>query len=144
MHAPAHSSYSTHRTHQPVHLLPGDGAGASSVPTLQLSGTLLRAAQARSAMCDSAGHVVPVLCLDVALDNAMRNRIHVEQPFPAGEHAACEAAARHYKAGMQITFTAPLASIALITRQASHIHIDGAGADTAPPAVAPQPADLFA
>lgn len=138
-------TYSAHRTHQPVHLLPGDGAGAPSAPVMQLSGTLLRAAQARSAMCDSAGHVVPVLCLDVALDNAMRNRIHVEQPFPAGEHSACQAAARHYKAGQRITFQAPLASIALITRQASHIHIEADAAPAPAPVPAePASADLFA
>lgn len=89
--------------------------------TAEHTGTLLHPAQARTAMLDSAGHAVPVLCLDIALDNAVSTRMHVEQAFPSGQHKACEAAAHRLKKGMRVTVQGPLTGITLVALDITHI-----------------------
>ncbi len=72
-------------------------------PDAEYTGTLLHAAEARTAVLDKEGHTVPVLCMDVVLDNAMRTPLHVEQPFPLDHFAQCKAAAHRLKQGMRVT-----------------------------------------
>ncbi len=89
---------------------------------LEYSGTLLHAAEARYKAVDQGGHVVPVLCLDLELDNAARTHMHVEQFFAQGHEAQCHAAARRHRKGERITVQAALTHTRLIVR-ASHIHV---------------------
>jgi hypothetical protein len=88
----------------------------------EYTGTLLHSAQVRAAVLDGDGHSVPVLCLDVELDNALHTLMHVEQPFPPGHHAQAQAAAHRYKKGTRVTVQAPLVGLRLVAANASHIH----------------------
>lgn len=92
-------------------------------PTATFSGCLLENAQARTKAIDSEGHMVPVLCLDIELDGAWRNRLCVEQPFAADQHAACVAAAYRYRKGAHITVEAPVSSLRMVATNATHIHV---------------------
>lgn len=92
-------------------------------PSAEYTGVLLHAAEARSGMADTQGHIVPVLCLDIELDNAHHTHLHVEQPFPAGHHTQAEAAAHRLKKGMRVTVQAPLVGMRLVARNAAHIHV---------------------
>lgn len=92
-------------------------------PSAEYTGVLIQRAEARSSVADSEGHIVPVLCLDMELDNAHRTHLHVEQPFPAGHHTQAEAAAHRLKKGMRITVQAPLVGMRLVARNAAHIHV---------------------
>ena len=89
----------------------------------EFEGTLLADGQARILPADEAGHMVPVLILDVRAKSPTHNHIRVEQPFPPGSDARCRAAALRYRKGMQIQFQAPVAWITLHARHTAHIHI---------------------
>lgn len=91
-------------------------------PLFEYSGTLVHAAEARTRMLDGET-VVPVLCMDVELDNALHNLMHVEQPFPPNHFKQAEAAAHRLKKGMRVTVQAPLLDMCLIARNAAHIHV---------------------
>lgn len=113
----------------------------SARATLTHTGTLLHNAQARTTVIDHDGHTVPVLCMDVELDNPERTHLHVEQAFPRDHYAQCEASARSFKKGARVQVDAALTSHALVVRYATHI--------TALPAPAHEPAapvtaELFA
>jgi len=96
---------------------------ASAHPALaEYTGTLLHAAQVRTAVLDHEGHSVPVLCLDLELDNALHTHMHVEQPFPTGHYSQAAAAAHRLKKGTRITVQAPLVGLRLVAANASHIH----------------------
>lgn len=95
---------------------------AHPTPVLQWSGTLLHAAEARTRVLDGES-AVPVLCLDIELDNALHNVMHVEQPFPANHFKEAEAAARRLKKGMHITVDVPPLDLRLTARNVSHIHV---------------------
>ena len=85
------------------------------------SGTLLHNAEARSKVIDAAGHVVPVLVLEIITDTSLGLPVHIEQPFPADHMHQCQAAAKRHRKGDRITVQAPVHShrLAIV---ASHIH----------------------
>lgn len=87
----------------------------------EYTGTLLHTAEARTKVLDAEGHTVPVICLDIELDNALHTHMHVEQFFPQGQHAQATAAAHRFLKGQRITFSVPLVSVAL-KGIAAHIH----------------------
>jgi len=100
----------------------------TSAPThtdmlLEYTGTLLHQAEARTDLLDADGHAVPVLCLDLALDNPLHTPLRVKQYFPTGAHAQAHAAAHRYKAGQRITVQVPLLSLRM-GGIAAHIHLD--------------------
>ena len=90
---------------------------------VQFEGTLIADGQARILPADAAGHMVPVLILDVRVTSAAHNHIRVEQPFAPGADASCRAAAKRYRKGMHIEFQAPVAWLTLHARHTAHIHI---------------------
>ena len=92
-------------------------------PDAEYTGTLIHRAEARTFILDNDGHSVPVLCMDVELDNALHNVLHVEQPFPVGHFSQCQAAAHRLKKDMRVTVRAPLVGMRLVARNASHIHV---------------------
>ncbi|OGB26217.1 MAG: hypothetical protein A3I66_00765 [Burkholderiales bacterium RIFCSPLOWO2_02_FULL_57_36] len=92
-------------------------------PDAEYTGTLLHAAETRTGVLDRDGHTVPVLCLDLELDNAMHTPLHVEQPFPIGHFAQAQAAAHRLKKGTRVTVQAPLVGMRLVARNATHIHV---------------------
>lgn len=89
----------------------------------QYTGTLLAPGQCRMRPIDADGHMVPVLLLDVQLDNALHTRLRVEQPFAPDAQAACEAAARRHRAGERVRVDAPLAGLRLIATHAQHVRV---------------------
>ena len=92
-------------------------------PAALYTGTLTHSAEARTRLLDAEGHTVPVLCLDLALDNPMQTPLHVEQPFAAGHFAQCQAAAHRLKKGMRVTVEAPLVGLRIVATNSSHIHL---------------------
>jgi hypothetical protein len=88
----------------------------------EYTGTLLHKAEARTAMLDHDGHAVPVLCLDIELDNPLHTHMRVEQPFPAGQHTQAAAAAHRLKKGTRVTVQAPLIGLRMVASNTSHIH----------------------
>ena len=90
---------------------------------LEYSGTLIHGAEARTRMLDGHDTAVPVLCMDIELDNSLRNRMHVEQPFPVDHYTQASAAARRLKKGMHITVHAPPMDLQLVARNVSHIAV---------------------
>ena len=89
---------------------------------VEYTGTLVHAAEARTAIHPGDGLTVPVLCLDIELDGGMHNRMHVEQPFPFGHFMQAEAAAHRLKKGMRVTVQTPLQAIKLFALACAHIH----------------------
>lgn len=88
-----------------------------------ITGTLTKRAEARSRALDGL-HVIPVLCLDLVTDTPLQLPVHVEQPFPAGQFAQCEQAARRLRKGAMVTVQAPVVGWRLVATNASHIHIN--------------------
>lgn len=96
--------------------------GTYAVHTGIYTGTLLHNAEARVGVVDHEGHTLPMICMDVEIDSIMHNRMHIEQPFPAGQQAQAIAAAARHKKGMTITFQLALADVSLIGKNVLHIH----------------------
>lgn len=92
-------------------------------PLAEYSGTLTHQAEARMKVLDSEGHSVPVLCLDIELDNSLHTPMHVEQPFASGSIEQARAAAHRLKKGMRVTVQAPLVGLRLVAANAAHIHV---------------------
>ena len=90
---------------------------------MQYSGTLIHGAEVRSRPCDSAGHMVPVLCFDIVSASATHNLVHVEQPFPAGAQDQCEVAARRLKKGMHVTVEHAAMGLRVIAPNTLHVHV---------------------
>lgn len=113
----------------------------TGLPLMEYSGTLLHHAEARCRVVNGQHTSQPVLCLDIELDNAMRTRMHVEQPFPLDQHARAAAEAKRLHKGMHITLRAPLVDMQLVARNVCSIAV----APCAAPAIDPTPAinDLF-
>jgi hypothetical protein len=97
-------------------------AQPTAAPTMEYTGTLLHQAEARTRMLDGES-AVPVLCLDIELDCALHNLMHVEQPFPPDQFKQAEAAAHRLKKGMRVTVQAPLLDLRLVARNAAHIQV---------------------
>lgn len=95
----------------------------SASPVMEYTGTLLHQAEARTKVLDGEGHCVPVLCLDIELDNALHTPMRIEQPFAADAAKQAHAAARRLKKGMRVTVQAPLVGVRLMATNASHIHV---------------------
>jgi hypothetical protein len=91
--------------------------------TVLYTGTLLHDAQARAKVIDAEGHAVPVLCLDLQLDNLHHTHMHIEQPFLTGRHTQAQATAHRLKRGMRISVEAPLAGVQLVATNAAHVHV---------------------
>ncbi len=92
-------------------------------PLLEYSGTLIRAAEARTRMLDGHDTAVPVVCMDIELDNSLRHPMHVEKPFPIDHYTQAQAEARSLKKGMHITVYAPVMGLQLVARNVSRIAV---------------------
>jgi hypothetical protein len=92
-------------------------------PESLIVGTLIDRAVARTKVLDGE-RTVPVLCLELVSDSPLRLPVHVEQPFPAGHFAQCEAAARRLKKGARVTVQAPVLGWKLIAANATHVHTE--------------------
>lgn len=100
------------------------GSPTTSSVLIQYSGHILRKPEVRNRPLDAEGHMVPVLCIELETDSPLRLPIHVEQPFPADQHAACEAAARRLRKGMLVTVQAPIVGHRLIINNAAHVRAE--------------------
>ena len=101
------------------------GQAVSAEPTLltQWTGVLIGDAQARTKPIDELGHMLPVLIMDVRLDNPTHNHLRVEQPFAAADMHQCQAAARRFRKGTRVTVQAPIAHVHIKAENTAHIHI---------------------
>ena len=84
-------------------------------------GTLLHKAEVRVKLLDGTEHAVPVVCMDVELDNDIRTHMHVEHPFPMDQRAQADAEAAKLKRGMRVTVTAPALDMRLVARNATAV-----------------------
>lgn len=107
-------------------------AHPTGVPLMEYSGTLLHAAEARSRVLDGNYTSQPVLCMDIELDNAMRTRMRVEQPFPLDQHARAMAEAKRLHKGMHVTVQAPLVDMQLVARNVCSIAVAPCAAPASP------------
>lgn len=99
-------------------------AHAPATPVLDWAGTIVHDAQARSKAIDDQGHMVPVLIVDIRLDQAPdQNPMRLVQPFPAGHEEQCHAAARRLRKGMHITAQGARAHVRLTQEHVLHIHV---------------------
>lgn len=89
----------------------------------EYSGTLIHGAEARTRLLDGDVHSVPIICMDIELDNALHSLMHVEQAFPADHHPQARAAAHRLKKGTHVTVQVPLLDIRIVARNATHIHV---------------------
>lgn len=96
---------------------------ASNTGLLEYTGTLIADAQARTKVLDSEGHSVPVVCLDLELDNTLHTLMRSEQPFPLDHYAQAHARAHQLKKGMRVTVQAPPLDLRLIACNTVHIHV---------------------
>jgi len=88
------------------------------------TGTLIADAQCRTKAVDAQGHMVPVLIVNIRLDDAPdQNIARLEQPFAPGHEAQCAAAARRLRKGMRITSEGPRAHVHLKQEHVLHIHV---------------------
>jgi hypothetical protein len=85
------------------------------------TGTLLDKAEVRTKLLDGTEHSVPVVCMDIELDNSMHTRMHVERPYPMGAHSEAKADAAALKRGMHVTVNAPALDLRLVARNATAI-----------------------
>jgi len=90
--------------------------------TTRFEGVVVSNAQVRIKPLDHEGHMVPVLVVDIEV-GALHNVVHLEQPFPADAHQACEAAARRYRKGMRISADAPSVGLRMLALNVTHIHV---------------------
>lgn len=95
---------------------------AQPTALIEYSGVLLRAAEARTRVLEHDGRMVPVLCLDIELDNSFHTPLHVEQHFPTGHQVQAQAAAHHYKKGQRVTVQMPLLALHM-SGIAAHISV---------------------
>jgi hypothetical protein len=91
-------------------------------PLMEYSGVLIQAAEARM-RADGQSAAIPVICMDIELDNSTHNIMHVEQPFPPDQYDQSHAAAHRLKKGTHVTVQAPLLDLRLVARNAAHIHV---------------------
>lgn len=89
----------------------------------EYSGTLLHTAEARTRLLDGHEHAVPVIYMEIELDNSLHSVMHVEQPFPPEHHKEARAAAHRLKKGTHVTVQVPPLDLRLIARNAAHIHV---------------------
>lgn len=94
---------------------------APQLTAAEYTGTLLHRAEVRTAVLDGEGHSVPVLCMDVELNNDFHTRTHFEQPYPVGHYAQAEAAAHRLKKGALVTIQAPLVDVHISAHNATLI-----------------------
>lgn len=95
----------------------------ANICTAQFTGTLVAKAEARIRTCDAEGHVVPVLCMSIQLDNAFNTLMQIEQPFPASAFDQAKAAAAKHKKGERITVSVAVHDIVMSTRSALHVNV---------------------
>jgi hypothetical protein len=100
-------------------------------------GTLLHKAEVRTKLLDGCDHAVPVVCMEVELDNGMHTHMHVEHPYPMGQHDQAAREAAGLKRGKRVSVTAPALDMRLVARNATAVHA------IPEPATAPPVADLF-
>lgn len=82
-------------------------------------GTLLHKAEVRTKPLDGQDHHVPVVCMDVELDNDLRTHMHVERPYAPHERAQAEADAACLKRGTRVAVEAPMLDMRLLVRNAA-------------------------
>ena len=95
----------------------------ANICTAQFTGTLVAKAEARTRHCDAEGHVVPVLCMSIQLENTLKTLMRIEQPFPSGCFEQAKAAAAKHTQGERITVSVAVHDIVLSTRSALHVNV---------------------
>ena len=90
---------------------------------MEYTGTLLRDAEVRARVIDHDGHAVPVLCVELEINNPARTHLHAEQRFDAAHHTQASLAAKRLIKGARITLQGQLADMRLFSGNTTHIHL---------------------
>lgn len=90
---------------------------------IEYTGILVSNAQVRNRPIDGAGHSVPVVCVQLQMENASHTLINAEQRFDAAQHAQAKAAAHRLTKGVRITLHCTLADMRLFSGNTTHIHL---------------------
>jgi hypothetical protein len=98
-------------------------ADDSQAAVYTYTGTLLRQAESRAAICDRQGRAVPVVCFDMELDNPLKTHMHIQQPFAPGNFAGAQAAAHRLKKGTRVTVQHPSETVRIVGTAATHVHV---------------------
>lgn len=109
----------------------------------EYTGTLLHKAEVRTKLLDGCDHAVPIVCMDLELDNGMHTHMHVEHPYPMGQHDQAAREAAGLKRGMRVSVTAPALDMRLVARNATAIHAIPEPAAPAAPISNPQEPELW-
>jgi hypothetical protein len=97
-------------------------ASPQATVDMHITGTLARDAELRNRVLDSAGHNVPVICLDLVAIGPAHMPVHVEWPQAQDGHSAAERLAKSLKRGMTVTVQSPLVGMRLVAANASAVH----------------------
>ena len=85
------------------------------------TGTLLHQAEVRTKLLNGTERAVPVVCMEVKLDNEMRTHMHVEHPFPVNAYDKASAEAATLKRGTRVTVKTSALDMRLVARNATAI-----------------------
>ena len=97
------------------------GQTALRIFAFEYCGTLVEKAEVRTKLIDGCDYAVPVVCMDLQLNNELRTPMHVEHPYPMGKRAEAEAAAATLKAGTHVCVKAPAMDMRLVARNATEV-----------------------
>lgn len=96
---------------------------ASTPASYVYKGRLLHRAEARTAISDQTGHVIPVVCFDMELDNPLKTHMHVQQPSREGDFAGAQAAAHRLKKDTVVSVEHPIATVRIVGNSTTHIRV---------------------
>lgn len=98
---------------------PAQPVGPSATCTLSFTGTLRRRADVRTKVCDSEGHHIPVLHLELEGCGTGHHTVLAEVPYTDATRAMAEHMARNLPKGQQVTVTTHLTDMRLLLPSAA-------------------------
>lgn len=88
-----------------------------------LRGRLTANAQVRSRACDREGHMVPVLCLELAELGPWKRTVHVELPYPVDAREQAEKRARELKRYAVVDVVSPITGLRMSLPNAESVEV---------------------
>lgn len=83
-----------------------DAAIASTI--VIFTGSLARNAEVRSKPIDAAGHIAPVLCIELLIATPCPHVVRAERPYTEATRKQAEADAARLKKGQRVSVSSPL------------------------------------
>ncbi len=98
---------------------PAQPPGPGATCTLSFTGTLRRRADVRTKVCDSEGHNIPVLHLELEGCGTGHHTVLAEVPYTESTRAMAERLAKRLQRGDQVTVTTQLTDMRLLLPSAA-------------------------